>query len=66
MYSFIVDENRKRKGVNKNVVAAISDCEYKNVFLRHSMIRIQSKNHRIATYGINKISLSYFDGKIKS
>ena len=28
------------------------------------MNRIQSKNHRIGTYEINKISLSYFDDKI--
>ena len=29
-----------------------------------SMNRIQSKDHRIGTYEINKISLSCFDGKI--
>ena len=28
------------------------------------MNRIQSKDHRIETYEINKISLSYFDDKI--
>ena len=28
------------------------------------MNRIQSKDHRIGTYEINKISLSCFDGKI--
>ena len=28
------------------------------------MNRIQSKSHRIRTYEINKISLSWFDGKI--
>ena len=28
------------------------------------MNRIQSKNHRIGTYEIKKISLSYFDDKI--
>ena len=28
------------------------------------MNRIQSKDHRIGTYEINKISLSYFDDKI--
>ena len=28
------------------------------------MNRIQSKNHRNGTYGINKISLPCFDGKI--
>ena len=29
------------------------------------MGRIQSKDQRIGTYGINKISLSYFDDKTK-
>ena len=28
------------------------------------MNRIQSKDHRMGTYEINKISLPYFDGKI--
>ena len=32
--------------------------------LGHSMNRIQSKNHRIGTYKINKISLSWFNDKI--
>ena len=30
----------------------------------HSMNRIQSKDHRIGTYEINKILLSSFDDKI--
>ena len=56
------------KGVNKSV-ATISDSEYKYLLLhkkclRHPIDRIQSKNHRIGTYEINKISLSCFDGKI--
>ena len=43
--------------------------EYKNVLLnskslRHSANRIQSKDHRIGTYEVNKHSLSYFDDKI--
>ena len=53
---------RRVKGVNKNVVATISHDEYKNFLLnkkclRHLMNRIQSKNHRIGTYEISKISL---------
>ena len=71
MYSYLVDDNRehkKAKGVNKNVVATICHNEYKEVFLnekclRHSMNRIQSKDHGIGTYEINKISLSCFDDK---
>ena len=43
--------------------------EYKDVLLnkkciRHSKNRIQSKDNRIRTYEINKISLSCFDDKI--
>ena len=59
MYSYLVDdksEQKKAKGVNKNVAATISDNEYKDVLLnkkcfRHSMNRIQSKDHRTRTYG---------------
>ena len=68
---FIYDssEHKKAKGIKKNVVAAISHVEYKyfllnNECLTRSMNRIQSKNHRIGTYEINKISLSWFDDKI--
>ena len=54
--------------MNKNIVAAINHNEYKDVLLnkkciRHLMNRIQTKNHGIRTYEINKISLSYFDNK---
>ena len=55
--SYLVDDNsehKKAKGVNKNVVATISHNEYKDVLLnkkclRNSMIRIQSKDHKIET-----------------
>ena len=55
--------------VNINIVATISCKEYKNVLLnkkclRHFMNRIQSKDHKIGTYEISKISLSCFDDKI--
>ena len=48
-------------GVNRNVVATIIHKEYKDVLLnikclRHSMNRIQSKNHRIGTYEISSTS----------
>ena len=60
---------KKAKSVNKNVVATIGHNEYKNVLLknrclRHSMNRIQGKDHRIGTYEVNKISLSCFDDEI--
>ena len=35
-----------------------------NKRLWHSMKRIQSKNHKIGAYKINKTSLSYCDDKI--
>ena len=68
MYSYLVDDNsnhKKAKGVNKNVVATISHNNYKDVllnkkWLRHLMNMIQSKDHKIGTYEINKISLSLF------
>ena len=55
--------------MNKNGVVTIIHSEYKYVFLnkkclRHSMNKIQSKDHRTGTYEINKISLSCFGEKI--
>ena len=72
MYSYLVDdysEHKKAKGVNKNAVATISHNEYKDVFfnkkyLRHTMNRIPSKDHRIGAYEINKISLPWLYNKI--
>ena len=72
MYSFLVDdasEHKETKGVNKSFLATIRHGECKDVLLnkkclRHLMNKIQSKDHRIGTYEINKISLSYFDDKI--
>ena len=72
MYSVLVDDNsehKKAKCVNRNVVARKSHDEYKDVLLsnkclRHSMNRVQSKDHRIGTYEINEVSLSCFDDKI--
>ena len=71
MYSYLVNDNtehKKGKGVNRNVVATIIHNEYKDILLKkkclgHSMKRLQSKDHRIGTYEINKI-LSCFDDKI--
>ena len=70
MYSFLVDNNehKKTKSVRKNAVAKVSHMNIKIVLLnrnciRHSVNRIRSKDHRIGTYEINKISLSCFDEK---
>ena len=56
MYSLLVDNNEyeKAKCLNKIVVITISHNEYKDVLLnnnciRHSINRIQSKDHRIGT-----------------
>ena len=64
-----MSEHKKSKGVNKIVVATISNIEYKDVLLnqkclRHSMNRIQNKNHRIAAYEIKEEFLSCFDSKM--
>ena len=55
--SFLVDNSqyKKAKGVNRNNVATVSHNEYKNALwnnkcIRHSMNRIQSKDHRIGIY----------------
>ena len=63
MYSFLVEDNseqKKAKTVMRNVVTTRSHNEYKDVLLnnkciKHSMNGIQSKDHRIGTYEINKI-----------
>ena len=72
VYLYLVNDNtehKKTKDVNKNIVATIGHNEYKDVLwnkkcLGHSMNGIQSKDHRIGTYEINKVSLSCFDYKI--
>ena len=72
MHSFLVDinsEHKKAKVINKNVVSNVSHNECKDVLLnrkclRHSKNRNQSKDQRIWTYEINKISLSCFDDKM--
>ena len=62
-------EHKKAKCLNRYVVTTISHNEYKDILLnnkclRHSMNIIQSRDHRIGIYEINKISLSCFDDKI--
>ena len=71
MYSLIAvddEEVKKAKGVYKNVVKKIRHEEFVDVLfnkgmIRHNMKRIQSKLHKIGTYDVCKISLSYFDNK---
>ena len=72
MYSFLLNDSSEHKietGVNKNVVATISHGEYKHLFLnkkvlRHSINRIQGKDHKIVNYEINEILLSCFGDKV--
>ena len=68
MYSFVeVDgkESEKQKGVNRGVVRGIRhkeliDALFGGKLMRHRMKRIQSKLHRIGTYDVYKIPLSFF------
>ena len=46
--------------MNRNVVATINPNEHENVLLRYSMNRIQSKDHKIGNYEMNKTSFSCF------
>ena len=57
------------KCVNKHAVAKITNNEYKEVLLnkkclRHSINRIQNKNHKIGSYEIYKTFLTCFVDKI--
>ena len=67
MYSRLIDDNigiKKQQGrFKRNIVAKISHYEYNDVLLnnkclKHSINRIQTKDHRRGTYEISKISLS--------
>ena len=48
----------------KNSSQWIQDVLLNKKCLRHLMNSIQNENHKIGTYEINKISLSYFDDKV--
>ena len=49
--------------LQQEVIVNIKIKFLNNKCIRHSVNGFQSKNHRIETYGINKISLSYYDEK---
>ena len=62
MYSLLVDDKSEHKIAKQayRIFETLSRNEYKdvllnNTFLRHSMNRIQSKDHIIGKYEINKI-----------
>ena len=59
----------KESNTAKVVNIATEFNEFKDTLLnkkkiRHKMKKIQSKNHKMGTYEISKISLSCFDDKI--
>ena len=67
MYS-IKNIDDKEFNTAKGVNIATKFNEFKDVLfnkkiIRHKMKRIQAKKHKIGTYEIDKISLSYFDDK---
>ena len=74
LHSLLIDnsdnsEHKKAKHVNRNVAEKIThnkckDVSFNNKCMRYSMNRNQNKDHKIGIYKINKVSLSYFNGKI--
>ena len=57
-------ESNTAKGVNiATEFNELKDFLFKKKIIRYKMKRIQSKNHKIRTYKINKMSLSCFDNK---
>ena len=66
MYSYLVGDNRehkKAKVVNKSYNEYI-DVLLNKKCLRDSMKKIQSKDHKIGIYEVNKLSLSCFGDTI--
>ena len=57
-------ESSTAKGVNiATEVNEFKDVLFNKKFIRHKMKRIQAKKQKIATYEVDKISLSCFDDK---
>ena len=57
-------ESNTAKGMNiATEFNEFIDTLFNKKIIRHKMRRIQSKNHKLGTYEISKISLSYFDDK---
>ena len=72
MYSYTLDNKQSKrtaKGIKKNIIKNnLSHDNYKKVLLseeqiHHSMKTIRSMKHQLASYELNKISLSCFDDK---
>ena len=57
-------EHNTAKGVNiATEFDNFKDVLFNKKIIRHKMKKIQSKKHKLGTYGIDKISLSCFDDK---
>ena len=67
MHSMLSDDGKESntaKGVNITTeFNEFKDALFDKKLVRHKVKSIQSKNHKIATYEIDKISLSCFDDK---
>ena len=72
MYSYIKDDNKggkTAKGIKKNIIKNnITHENYKYILFNdeqmyHKMKTIRSESHELASYEINKVSLSCFDDK---
>ena len=72
MYSYIKENNqcgKTAKGIKKNIIKKnITNENYKQTLFQnkqicHKMKTIQSNNHELGSYEINKVSLSCFDDK---
>ena len=51
--------------MQQNLIKEFKDVLFNKKIIRHKMKRIQAKKHKIVTYEIDKISLSWFDDKIQ-
>ena len=67
MYSMVSDDGKESntsKGVNiATEFNEFRDTLFNNKIMRRKMKRIRSKNYKLGTYEISKISLSVFDDK---
>ena len=72
MYSYMKDNDKggkTAKGIKKNIITKnIKHEDYKEVLfnnkqMHHTMKTIQSNNHQLGSFELNKISLSCFDDK---
>ena len=65
---FMLSDDGKESNTTKGINTAtefnvFKDTSFNKKVIRDKMKRVQSEKHKIGTYEINKISLSFFDGK---